>query len=539
MLLISNTSSIDTRTPIRIICKQHGEFLQSPHDHLEGRSCPKCASHKVSIGQIQWLSWMSCRNSCTIQHAENLGEFRIPGTMYHANSQCDPEPRTERHFYQLSVIFVSFTSRQKYIKRFAEQRTTMADFLWRVIPNFSKYEASQDGQIRSADTKRIIKQKASNGGYLKVVLQSEDRPKSGYVHRLVASAWISNPDEKPTVDHLNRCRGDNRVVNLRWATFKEQYSNRAACTEPKVDTRTCRICQQDIISGRLIAIHRSLREASLAVRGNDSGMKNISTHLRGKSKSAYGYVWKHAEIQNIESEIWISISRLHQISNMGRLRNKTRLLTCTPDNSGYPAVSIKMDDGTSLNTSLHILVARHFVPNVANFPIVNHIDGDKMNPKACNLEWCNHNENATHAVLSGLRKNVYRVIQVNDQELQIGEVYPSCVAAANALLVNPTSVNKVCKGLLRSCGKAKLKFRFIDHPRSCREEKQTNQENNAGRSKVPLRVAVLLRSTGKGCYECNSIAEAAQRTGCNVKTVAAHCRGNVRHPTGKFTFKFI
>ena len=45
------------------------------------------------------------------------------------------------------------------------------------------------------------------------------------VHRLVAETYIPNPDKKPTVDHINRVRDDNRVANLRWATHSEQVEN--------------------------------------------------------------------------------------------------------------------------------------------------------------------------------------------------------------------------------------------------------------------------------------------------------------------------
>lgn len=47
-----------------------------------------------------------------------------------------------------------------------------------------------------------------------------------YVHRAVAEIFIENIDHKPTVDHINRDKHDNRVCNLRWATYKEQSDNR-------------------------------------------------------------------------------------------------------------------------------------------------------------------------------------------------------------------------------------------------------------------------------------------------------------------------
>lgn len=62
-----------------------------------------------------------------------------------------------------------------------------------------------------------------NGYYLVSI-----KGKSYLVHRLVAETFIPNPENKPTVDHINRIRTDNRVQNLRWATRKEQVENTKA-----------------------------------------------------------------------------------------------------------------------------------------------------------------------------------------------------------------------------------------------------------------------------------------------------------------------
>lgn len=71
--------------------------------------------------------------------------------------------------------------------------------------------------------------------YLRVSINGK-----GYnVHRLVAEAFLPNPENKPTVDHWNRNTTDNRVSNLRWATYKEQVENSGQAEKRKYGVRNC------------------------------------------------------------------------------------------------------------------------------------------------------------------------------------------------------------------------------------------------------------------------------------------------------------
>ena len=93
---------------------------------------------------------------------------------------------------------------------------------WRPIVDYPEYEVRNGGNVRRGG--RVLKPGYSIG-YLLVVLSSNNTQKTQLVHRLVASAFIPNPDNKPQVDHINRIRSDNRVENLRWATVSENQIN--------------------------------------------------------------------------------------------------------------------------------------------------------------------------------------------------------------------------------------------------------------------------------------------------------------------------
>ena len=85
----------------------------------------------------------------------------------------------------------------------------------------SKYFITSDGRIYSEYLNDFLKTFYSKGGYERVKLNFGDRSKIFMVHRLVALAFISNPENKGYVDHINCDRTDNRVENLQWVTVQE------------------------------------------------------------------------------------------------------------------------------------------------------------------------------------------------------------------------------------------------------------------------------------------------------------------------------
>lgn len=92
---------------------------------------------------------------------------------------------------------------------------------WEVIKEYPNYEVSNKGNIREKDTKELIGKGIRFYGYEYVMINCEQK----YVHRLVAEAFIPNPENKPQVNHINHERNDNRAENLEWVTFAENIKD--------------------------------------------------------------------------------------------------------------------------------------------------------------------------------------------------------------------------------------------------------------------------------------------------------------------------
>lgn len=89
------------------------------------------------------------------------------------------------------------------------------------IKNYNNYSISNLGNVRNDKTGRILKYYSKPNGYKQVQLGRKMVPQ--YVHRLVATAFIPNYENKPQVNHKNGNKSDNRVENLEWVTASENY----------------------------------------------------------------------------------------------------------------------------------------------------------------------------------------------------------------------------------------------------------------------------------------------------------------------------
>lgn len=100
------------------------------------------------------------------------------------------------------------------------------DIEWKLLPldDFNHYEVSKVGLVRNANTKHIIATNKKIDGYIGIVLSynTKKRTRNFLVHRLVALTYIANPNNKPTVNHIDRVRDNNDVKNLDGLTLSSK-----------------------------------------------------------------------------------------------------------------------------------------------------------------------------------------------------------------------------------------------------------------------------------------------------------------------------
>lgn len=98
--------------------------------------------------------------------------------------------------------------------------------LHKAIKGYEDYLVTDTGQVYSLKSGKYMKLQKNNKEYVTINLCKNGRHKNFLVHRLVAQAFIENPNNKIEVDHINRIKTDNRIQNLRWSDRDEQLGNR-------------------------------------------------------------------------------------------------------------------------------------------------------------------------------------------------------------------------------------------------------------------------------------------------------------------------
>lgn len=153
----------------------------------------------------------------------------------------------------------------------------------------TKYSVSDIGEVRNDTTQYILKP-AIQQGYAHVTIYIDTKGKRVAVHRLVANAFIPNPDNKPYVNHKDGMRSNNMVENLEWVTPSENTQH-AVDTGLFLPTREKKVTQFSL-EGEKIADYPSTMEAG---RSTDSSPEKIVLCCQLKRKTHNGFQWRYTK----------------------------------------------------------------------------------------------------------------------------------------------------------------------------------------------------------------------------------------------------
>lgn len=268
---------------------------------------------------------------------------------------------------------------------------------WKPIDGYDSYQVSNYGNVKNSKDKLMKLFSERGEDYLKVALQRNSKKKKYYVARLVACAFIPNPENKSEVNHLNT-KTDNRAWMLEWTTRIEnmkhahiniiKYANVAVVATDK--------------DGKIIEFN-SVDTAAAFVNGVKSG---ISICCAGRMPTYKGYKWTYVvskQAQDNEGEEWRNTSNSiypeinqynYYVSNLGRVKNiRGNLLK--PGQKDKVCFSRK--NTVAKFFGIHRLVLMTFnILNPDNKPEVDHIDGNWRNNKLDNLRWVTGKENCNN-----------------------------------------------------------------------------------------------------------------------------------------------
>lgn len=180
---------------------------------------------------------------------------------------------------------------------------------WKDIKGFEGlYQVSDLGNIKSlgngsstdSRTKqvRILKLQLKKTGYLQVKLCKEGRSFYKRPHRLVAEAFIYNPENKKEVNHINGIKNDNRVENLEWCTSSENqihsFKNGLQKIYKGKDHIQSRPIIQLSIEGKLVKEWESIKQVKRELGFNTCGIIKCCKK-QPKYKTAYGFKWQYKQ----------------------------------------------------------------------------------------------------------------------------------------------------------------------------------------------------------------------------------------------------
>ncbi len=317
--------------------------------------------------------------------------------------------------------------------------------VWTTIAERPGCLVSNVGNVRGPSGV-VLKPYLTPGGYLRITLYKFGvKPVKKLIHRLVATAYVPNPEGKALVNHIDGDRKNNVHSNLEWMTNKENSNARKFPAK----TRMGRPVVQLSAEGKTLKVWNSALQAAKAL---DLIPSSIGHCCRGQIKKTGGTAWAYLDKfePKRKGEVWKPWSygnRHLAVSSHGRIRTERDSVIYGSNSIGYLRFN-----GQAIHRTVATAFPEH-CPRREGCDFVNHKDGNKTNNAAANLEWVSSSENSQHAINTGLnpKRRPVKCLKTNC-------VYVSMAEAERQTGACVASISKSCRSNYRVAGGSRWKY---------------------------------------------------------------------------------
>jgi len=380
---------------------------------------------------------------------------------------------------------------------------------WKTLEDFSNYEVSNLGKVRNIKTGLEIKSTLNSSGYFGLNLYDNGRRKAVRMHQLVANYFIPKIEGKNFVNHIDGNKQNNRLYNLEWCTPSEN------------------------------SLHSK---------------KIIRNENQKRSYKTENIVLNENEKQEEQWKVVEGYSN-YKISNFGRIINKNnQILKMNKNVSGYTQIAIS-NNNIRKTLLIHRLVAQAFIPEVEGKTHVNHIDGNKQNNRATNLEWVTPSENMKHAISTGINignkgnpqseemkeSNSITfskpVLQLDLETMEIIKEFKNSIEASKEVNTTYTSILNNCRGESNHSMGFKWCFKEEYNKQEFLNKRKKYLQNKIDNNPNP-RVLQLDKDTLEIINAFDTLQDAADFFKCSRTSIGNNCRGESKYCMGfKFTYE--
>lgn len=266
------------------------------------------------------------------------------------------------------------------------------------VVNYENYQVDENGNVFNIKTHSWLKGSVGENGYKYYRLSKDGRKKMVYAHRLVAEAYLVNPNNDEVVNHINHNKLDNNVNNLEWVSYSK----------------------------------------------NTKLWHEFNKEKLNRPSKYYD--------KDMPNEIWKPYKN-YDVSSLGRIKHHKKgnllrpALIC-----GYYKVRLS-NDGLAEDWLIHKLVFLLFSSEpIDDTKVIDHIDGNKLNNTITNLRQISLTENVLAALYEQKTNSSVKRVGQFDLNNNLIQEFCSIREAARILNLDSSTISKVCQGKNKTHG---------------------------------------------------------------------------------------